>query len=369
MLPFIADGRREQLIPVGLTSELGATLAVSLTFDVYPAHRPSHPQRHLGAWAAPFELSPGQHALRVRFAFPNARWEVNLRGRWAPLPPGQSWSGQPAAVTGDALYQLNVWVDATEPPADHVAHTLRQQVLHWRDLDEGNLRRLLDREWSGPERRRPLRDSSDPVVMGEIARATRAFAEDLAWEHAPAVLDVGCGEKPYWPYFWGRCRQYVGFDPVWSPVVDVQGGADSGLPFPDASFEVVLCHQVLEHVRDPFAMVREIHRVLKPRGAFFASAPFVWEVHDYPADYWRYSEQGLRALLSDFAEVRIQPCGNTPQALIQTTAAYLLRRRTPPGWLSRAGVRLLGAVAHGPASGSRDLLLPANHIALAHKGG
>lgn len=43
----------------------------------------------------------------------------------------------------------------------------------------------------------------------------------------------------------------------------------SSLPFPDASFDVVVSMGVLEHVNDDAASLREIHRILRPRGLFF----------------------------------------------------------------------------------------------------
>ncbi|MEJ1973266.1 MAG: methyltransferase domain-containing protein [Lacunisphaera sp.] len=98
--------------------------------------------------------------------------------------------------------------------------------------------------------RRGLRDG-----LGE-------FLPTLAGE----VLDVGCGRKPY--RHLTRATRYVGVD-IDTPVTRALAAADfyyNGLtlPFPDASFDAVLCSQVLEHVFTPADFLREIHRVLRP---------------------------------------------------------------------------------------------------------
>ncbi len=64
-------------------------------------------------------------------------------------------------------------------------------------------------------------------------------------------------------------------------------GAGEYLPFPDASFDLVLSHEVLEHVQDDLLAIREIVRVLRPGGRLTLFCPnrgYPFETHGV---YWR----------------------------------------------------------------------------------
>ena len=65
------------------------------------------------------------------------------------------------------------------------------------------------------------------------------------------------------------------------------------------SFDNVVCNQVLEHVFRPEVFLLEIHRVIKPGGNMLMSVPFIWDEHEQPWDYARYSSFGLKYLLEN----------------------------------------------------------------------
>ncbi len=126
------------------------------------------------------------------------------------------------------------------------------------------------------------------------------------------VLDVGCGSRPYDPLFAGAA-ELVGFDVPENPQADLHGFIDA-IPAEDASFDLVLCIQVLEHVPDPAAAVRELRRVVRPGGRVLASTHGIAPYHPHPDDLWRWTHQGLERLFrdnGDWQSVDVQPGAGT----------------------------------------------------------
>lgn len=161
-------------------------------------------------------------------------------------------------------------------------------------------------------------------------RALWTNVRDLAGElTGRRLLDVGCGTKPYRRLF--DVAEYVGMD-IDSPVTRQRGIADvvyDGMrfPFDDGRFDAILCNQVLEHVFTPDAFVAELARMLAPGGKLLLSVPFVWDEHEQPWDYARYSSFGLRSLLErhGFRIVHHRKLLDDPSMLFQLANAYLFK--------------------------------------------
>jgi len=113
-----------------------------------------------------------------------------------------------------------------------------------------------------------------------------------------SILDVGCGSKPYEPWC-SHVDAYTGVDIYAGDKVDYVIDPHKRWPFPDASFDAVLCTQVIEHVEDPEMLMDEIHRALKPNGTVVLSAPFCYQEHGAPHDFRRFSVHGIKQLLGD----------------------------------------------------------------------
>ena len=181
-------------------------------------------------------------------------------------------------------------------------------------------------DWPGATRRNPRVSSATWLVRSRLADWLQFEA---AAAHAAGgrlrVLDVGCGVKPYYPYFAKYADSYVGVDVVENPAAELLGGVEN-LPVDDGSFDVVLCTQVLEHCDDPARAVMELRRVTAPGGRVLASTHGVQVYHPSPHDYWRWTHEGLRRLFAENAEwqtLDVRPAGGTASCLGMLLATFV----------------------------------------------
>lgn len=103
------------------------------------------------------------------------------------------------------------------------------------------------------------------------------------------ALNIGAGQTNY--------AKVTNLEICDGPHIDIVGHG-SRLPFRNGTVDLVIAQEVLEHVADFPSLVSEIHRVLKPGGIFYCQVPFQIGFHPGPADYWRFSRQGLEHLFS-----------------------------------------------------------------------
>ncbi len=96
------------------------------------------------------------------------------------------------------------------------------------------------------------------------------------------------------------------------------------VPFADQSFDGIIIQAVLEHVCDPYRVVEEIHRVLRPGGLIYAETPFMQQVHARAWDFTRFTELGHRRLFRRFDQIDRGACGGTGMALAWSWQYFLL---------------------------------------------
>jgi glycosyltransferase involved in cell wall biosynthesis len=128
------------------------------------------------------------------------------------------------------------------------------------------------------------------------------------------------------PYFLQAKIETVDIDPQSGAtyICDLCHSNDDLLPA--GAFDWIVCTEVLEHVLDPFAAVREIRRLLKPSGHAFITTPFNFRIHGPLPDCWRFTEHGLRALLKDFTIVSLDQIGTDGRALMPVHYRVIVRK-------------------------------------------
>jgi SAM-dependent methyltransferase len=133
---------------------------------------------------------------------------------------------------------------------------------------------------------------------------------------------------------------------------------------PGDTYDGVLSTQVLEHVPDPLAYLRDAHRMLRPAGRLVLTTHGIWEDHPSPGDYTRWTRQGLRVLIEQagFAVTRVLPVTCGFRALVALLLAHT--RPTPwnpSAWSFQWKMRLLSA-ASMPANALAEAALRSSRI-------
>jgi SAM-dependent methyltransferase len=225
-----------------------------------------------------------------------------------------------------------------------------------------------------------------PVTAGaRLAAALRRFLDLQAasiWRDLSVLLpdcrgtvvDVGCGAQPYRPLLPAESA-YVGIDTA--DARDHFGYEIPGTtyfsgdvwPVADATADVVLATETLEHVPTPARFLGEAFRCLKPGGRLLLTVPFAARWHYIPYDYWRFTPSSLARLLGEagFTAVAVYARGNALTVACYKVMALILRLLLPQGAGRAVGlvIRLLGL----PFLPLLLLLAVLAHLSLRSEGG
>ena len=192
------------------------------------------------------------------------------------------------------------------------------------------------------------------------------------------VLDVGCGQKPYQHVF--KTASYIGMDIEQSGHNHQNENIDvfydgKTFPFEKNKFDNALTNQVFEHVFNPEEFLSEITRVLKPGGHLLITVPFVWDEHEQPYDYARYSSFGLTHVLrkNGFEVMSLTKSANDFGVIAQLTVLFFYKKLVSKNRLLNfimilfllSPITLMGVVLSKILPSSTDLYL--DNVVLAKK--
>lgn len=146
-----------------------------------------------------------------------------------------------------------------------------------------------------------------------------------------AVLDVGCGFMPYREIIEAnpQVKKYTGMDlekPTYYGHIepDLKWNGQE-IPLAAEAIDCVMATEFLEHYAEPEKILKEIRRVMKPDGKFFATVPFVWNLHEIPYDEYRYTPYSLERHLRNagYRNIEIKALGGWNRALAQMLGLWL----------------------------------------------
>ncbi len=129
-----------------------------------------------------------------------------------------------------------------------------------------------------------------------------------------SILDVGCGSGPYWEL--RPDLKWIGLDIYPTTHTHYVVDANGSFPIQNASFDYVLCTQVLEHAEEPQITIEEIGRVLKDDGYCMINMPFIYPFHGTPHDYRRWTTFELIKACNGYEIVEVGTIGGIGASLI-----------------------------------------------------
>lgn len=134
------------------------------------------------------------------------------------------------------------------------------------------------------------------ALVAEFARAVE-FREPIHefGSYLVAGQDEIADVRPLFPG-----KRFVGCDVRKGPGVDRVEDLRR-LTLPDRSVGSALLLETLEHTADPVQALREVARVLEPRGAVLVTSCLDFKIHAYPEDFFRFTPSGIGVLLEPFA--------------------------------------------------------------------
>ena len=149
-----------------------------------------------------------------------------------------------------------------------------------------------------------MKDMAERRLAKDKLNSSRVHLEEFVKRAANSVaqssrvLDAGAGSGLYSHLFDKMAYEAADFCKVDETYVHLTYECNlESIPVEDERYDLVLLTQVLEHLPDPLAVLKELHRVLRPGHRVWLSQPFYYEEHEQPYDFYRYTQFGLKYLL------------------------------------------------------------------------
>ena len=209
--------------------------------------------------------------------------------------------GRPVLMTAENRERFSIHLESDDG----------RRMLHEYSAASAGPAQPLARSWT--------RWLKPPPVMYRYHPDLRKPPTSVLFDHIdgapPLTLSVGGG-----PYRVGddEITLNIGLFPNVDLVADAHD-----IPVADNTFDAVFSLAVLEHVADPYRVVGEMIRVLKPGGVLYSEIPFIFFFHGYPTDYTRFTREGIRRLFAGLESPEVGMTHGPVSAVLQSANMLL----------------------------------------------
>jgi SAM-dependent methyltransferase len=176
-----------------------------------------------------------------------------------------------------------------------------------------------------------------------LSVSSRLFADIIAECYDEALknfahgdlLDLGCGYVPLYGVYSKYVESVTCVD--WentfhkNEFLDKVCDLNKPLPLEDKKFDTVILSDVLEHIFYPDKLLGEIHRIMRNNGYLIMNTPFLYNIHEEPYDYYRYTQYAYEQFAKQlgFEICSIIPLGSGLEVLTDMLCKFSMRFRGP----------------------------------------
>lgn len=160
-----------------------------------------------------------------------------------------------------------------------------------------------------------------------MGRIIAAFYNDVIRLYAKGdLLDIGCGNVPLYEFYSKFVNSVTCVD--WENSIhqnhniDVFCDLNKKIPLNSGVYNTIIASDVIEHIRKPENLFKEISRLLAPEGYLILNVPFFYWIHEEPFDYFRYTKYTLKSMTENvgLTVVSLIPMGGVPEIITDILA-------------------------------------------------
>jgi hypothetical protein len=209
---------------------------------------------------------------------------VTVGGNSVPIT---SWHERPDIILGHPLYAKDIECGFSV----YIPRLAEHWLLIKAHVNDKIITKTLNFSGPAPELTLPFSDASN--LFNEFIQIVNEKHLKVLEIGSRIVSPGSSSKRPLFP----EASSFTGFDIYPDSNTDVVGDAHKlSQYFGEEKFDAVFSLSVFEHLAMPWVVAKEINKVMKIGGFSFHASHFSWPIHEIPWDFYRYSDEGFKAL-------------------------------------------------------------------------